>query len=104
MSERLYSIVMHTPIGLKRGTLTVKVSGKYMKGWLDVLGHREPIAGMIDSEGKCSFTGTFTTLMRKVSYKATGVLTESDAHLQIKDERNVYDIIGGLCVTEEKQI
>lgn len=102
MSELCYSIVMQTPLGKKYGTLTASVSGNLLRGWLDVLEHRESFAGTIDDAGNCRIIGTLITLVRTVSFIATGKLTASAVHLQVQDERNVFELSGVPYPTEEK--
>lgn len=97
MSEQCYSIVMQTPIGKKYGTLIASISGNSLCGWLDVLEHREPFEGTIDCAGNCRITGTLITLMRTVSFIATGQLTASAVHLQVQGERNVFELSGVSC-------
>lgn len=105
MFEQFYSIVMKTPLGKKYGILEVSVSENILSGWLDILGHKEPFNGIIDSNGNCSVNGTFITLMRTVSFSATGKLTASAVNLQIKDERNVFELSGVACSNpEERQV
>ena len=102
MSEQCYSIVMKTPLGKKYGTLTASVSGTLLHGWLDVLEHRESFEGTIDDVGNCRITGTLITLLRTVSFVATGRLTASDVNLRMQDGRNIFELSGVPARTEEK--
>ncbi|MGM9564368.1 MAG: hypothetical protein ACI3VQ_09910 [Faecousia sp.] len=97
MSEQRYAIVMQTPMGKKYGTLTARISGNTLSGWLDVLEHREPFEGTIDGAGNCRITGILITLMRRVSFIATGKMTPSAVYLQMKGERNVFELSGISC-------
>lgn len=97
MYEQRYAIVMQTPLGKKYGTLTATVSGHMLSGWLDVLEHREPFEGTIDCAGNCRITGILTTLMRKVAFIATGKMTPTAVYLQMKGERNVFELSGVSC-------
>lgn len=104
MSEQKYSIVMHTPLGRKYGTMSASISGNLIDGWLDVLKHKEPFEGTIDSMGNCRITGTLITLMRKFTYTASGSLTPDDVHLQIYGERNTFELSGVSCRKGETDI
>ncbi|MGM9596213.1 MAG: hypothetical protein ACI3XO_00225 [Eubacteriales bacterium] len=97
MSKQCYSIVMNTPLGKKYGMLTASVSGTLLRGWLDVLEHKEPFEGTIDYEGNCRIKGTLITLVRTVSYIATGKLTADAVDLRMQGERNVFELSGVSC-------
>ncbi|MGN0660314.1 MAG: hypothetical protein ACI4JX_01195 [Oscillospiraceae bacterium] len=97
MSEQRYSIMMKTPLGSKYGVLGATVSENALSGWLDVLGHREPFEGTIDSTGNCSIKGTLVTLMSTVHFIATGKLTASGVSLQICCGHNVFELTGVSC-------
>ncbi|MGN1046985.1 MAG: hypothetical protein ACI4QZ_00060 [Eubacteriales bacterium] len=97
MSEKCYSIVMKTPLGKKYGTLTASANGNLLRGWLDILEHKEPFEGTIDCAGNCRITGKLITLVRTVSFVATGKLTASAVNLQMQGERNVFELSGELC-------
>lgn len=97
MSELCYSIVMQTPLGKKYGTLSASVSGNLLRGWLDILEHREPFEGTVDDAGNCRIVGTLITLLRTISFIATGKLTTSAVHLQVQGDRNVFELSGISC-------
>lgn len=94
MPEKFYSVVMQTPLGKKHGTLAASVSGNMLRGWLDILEHKEPFEGTVDSAGNCRITGTLITLLRKISFVATGRLTASALSLQMQGGRNVFELSG----------
>lgn len=92
MSEIQYNVRMYTPMGEKKGTLTAERRGNELKGWLNILGHKEPFEGVVDKVGNCRITGLYITLLRDVSYVATGKISSSSIHLQVKGERNVFAV------------
>ncbi|MGN0369326.1 MAG: hypothetical protein ACI4EW_02145 [Butyrivibrio sp.] len=100
MSEQLYSVIMHTSLGKKHGTLYASVSGAILNGWLDILKHKEPFEGVIDNSGNCRIIGKFTTLMRTVSFVASGTMTESFVKLKLYGDRNVFELSGTPCPEE----
>ena len=99
MSEQQYSIVMQTPIGKKYGSLSVSILADKLNGCLTLLNHNEPIEGIIDGNGNCSFTGKLVTLLRTIPYVATGIISDSEVKLQIKGARNTFRLTG---VIDEK--
>lgn len=98
MPDYQYSVVMQTPIGKKYGTLKASISENFISGWLDMLKHRQPFEGTIDNSGNCMISGTLITLMRTVSFIATGTLTASSVNLHMQGERNIFELSGVPCV------
>ncbi len=92
-----YKIYMKTPLGERVGILTAEKNGDLLNGWLDILRHREPFEGTIDKAGNCRISGAFITLVRKVTYVAVGQISDSSLYLQMKDGRNVFELIGVVC-------
>lgn len=103
MMEKTYNIFMHTPLGKKKGTLTASIKGDMLSGWLDILEHRQPFEGTVDEAGNCQISGSFVTLMRTVSYIAAGKITSSSVNLQMKGERNVFEVSGIVCPESEER-
>lgn len=102
MSEIQYNVRMYTPMGEKKGTLTAERIGNQLKGWLNILGHKEPFEGVVDKMGNCRITGFYITLLRNVPYVATGKISPSSIHLQVKGERNVFVLSGNTSPESEE--
>jgi len=102
MSEKQYNVCMYTPLGKKKGTLTAERRGNLLTGWLNILGHKEPFEGVVDETGNCRITGQFITLMRRVPYTATGTITSSSIQLQVKGQRNIFELSGNTCPESEE--
>ncbi len=102
MSEKVYRVFMSTPLGKKYGTLATNIAGSDLSGHLDILAHSEPFAGTIDSKGNCAISGVFTTLMRRVPYKATGTLSDCSVHLMMQGERRTYELSGNRISEKEE--
>ncbi len=94
MSETVYRVFMNTPMGKRYGTLYSQIQGAKISGQLDILKHKEPFWGTIDSIGNCQISGCFITLMRKVPFIATGQFTDSTVHLQLQGGHSVYELTG----------
>lgn len=104
MTERSYAIEMQTPLGIKHGTIRVRMEQNKISGFLDVMNHSEPFYGNIDTEGYCEFTGRIITLMRTIEYQASGKMDADQISLNIYGERNVFQVTGVVCSCEsEKQ-
>lgn len=102
MSEIQYNVRMYTPLGEKTGTLIAKRTGSTLNGWLNILGHQEPFEGTVDEMGNCNISGLFITLVRRVSFVAIGQISDSSIHLQVKGERNVFELTGETCPESEE--
>lgn len=101
MTGTLYAIEMQTPLGIKRGTIKVKIEQNEISGFLDVMNHSEPFRGSIDANGDCEFTGHIITLMRTIEYTASGKMDEDRVSLLIQGERNVFQVTGTACPCEQ---
>ncbi len=96
-----YKISMKTPLGEKAGVLIAEKNGDILKGWLDILKHREPFQGTVDGMGNCTISGVFITLIRRVPYVATGQISPSSIHLKVEEGRNVFELTGMACPENE---
>lgn len=94
MENYHYRIVMTTPMGERHGTMCAAVDGDTLTGSLVLLGCSEPFTGSIGADGHCSITGILTTLLRKIKYTASGVITPRSVLLDLLGERNIFKITG----------
>lgn len=94
MWNRLYNVVMRTPIGAKHGTMAVTVEDGRIRGMLDILKKANPFAGTIDTAGKCRLHGELTTLMRTIPYDATGRVTEESLQLALQGAQETFELTG----------
>lgn len=102
MAVKTYMVNLQTPLGQKKGTLFVERNGEELKGWLDILKHREPFNGNVDENGNCRISGDLVTLMRRISYVATGQISVSDIHLEVKGGKSVFKLSGVACPESEE--
>ena len=89
-----FEVRMNTPIGVRFGHMTVLRNPGTVRGHLDILKHREPFEGTIDSSGNCRIFGKIITLMRTICYEATGRITPDSLELSIADDRHILKIFG----------
>lgn len=94
MNERRFVIEMHTPLGVRHGTMRVSVAQDVISGYLDVMNHAEPFSGKIDRDGYCEFSGKIITLMRVIPYHAAGRIKDHQISLDLSGERNLFRIAG----------
>lgn len=101
MFKRSYHIQMHTPLGRRAGTLEVQIEKNKVRGYMNVLAHREPFEGSIDENGNCSFSGTLVTLMSTIPYTASGQITPELLELSLKGGQNLFPITGSVLQDAE---
>lgn len=109
MCKRSYRIQMHTPLGRRAGTLDVQFEKDKVRGFMNVLAHREPFEGSIDENGNCRITGTLVTLMSTIPYTASGQITPEGLELSLKGGRNLFPITGSVLrdtetVTKQRSV
>ncbi len=85
---------MDTPLGDKNGTLEINALSGNVSGNLTILGKSNSLSGVIGTDGKCSFSGKFVTLLRVYPYFANGVITENCIKLVLATDRAVYNVLG----------
>jgi hypothetical protein len=94
MEDRRYDVIMQTILGERKGSIQMCMEGKRVTGILDILGHAEPFEGEIDPEGNCELRGRMITLVRNISYTATGKIREEELDLSVEEERNIFIMHG----------
>ena len=94
MDHKRYDISMSTPIGKKRGYLTVNTENGVVTGELEVMKHSEPFRGVIDGDGNCLISGSIVTLMRTVKYTAVGIIKESTVELRVTAANHTFEVRG----------
>lgn len=94
MDKRYYEVELKTSLGVKKGSLSLNVADNKLNGILVVLKHAEPFSGVIDNSGNCYISGHIVSLMRIVPFTATGIIAENELKLQLKGERNTFELVG----------
>lgn len=91
---KIYDILMHTPIGKRKGELKAKIENGKLIGFLTLFGNTEPIEGTVDESGKCSLKGKFITLIKSVDFTADGTINPDIIRLAVKGDCRCYEIMG----------
>ena len=97
MQKTTYSIALHTPIGVRQGTMDVQIHGKKASGVMHLLNRSEPFLGHIEETGECKFTGRLVTLMRTIPYQAMGRITKDNVELSLVGETESFQLTGRPC-------
>lgn len=101
---KIYDIILHTPLGKKKGELKAKIENGKLNGFLSVLGHTEPIEGTVDESGNCSLKGKFVSLMKSVDFSADGTIDYDALRLAVKGDAGYYEIMGQLRKQGERDV
>ena len=102
MIEQKYDILLYTPLGKRRGQLFAKRDGTTLTGTLEILNHALPFSGDVDECGNCKISGKFITLLRTVTYIATGQISDTEIHLVLVAERGRFEMYGAASPAERK--
>lgn len=89
-----FSVLLHTPLGQRSGSLEIHVNGDQLNGILHILNRSEPFSGRIDAEGNCCFNGQLVTLTRAIPYQANGQLTKDAIALTLMGDTGQYRLTG----------
>lgn len=74
MKTYIYSITLDTQMGVKKGTLTryAEVNCGSESGYIEILREKNPYLAKIESNGKCSISGSLKTLVSNYNYRGDG--------------------------------
>ena len=89
-----YDVLLHTPIGKRKGEMNIKIENGTLIGFLSLFGNTEPIEGMVDERGQCSLCGKFTTLMKSVMFQANGRIQSDRLQLAMLCDSGSYQLEG----------
>ena len=89
-----YSVILETFLGIKKGELKISQNQSNITGYLSILNHCLPIKGKIDTDGRCNFTGSYITLLRKVNFQAVGSVSENYVDFILSDPKNTFRLAG----------
>lgn len=98
---RIYNVTMNTPLGDRKGTLGISVTGNKLDGFLQILKSLNPIAGIIDNNGNCNFNGHIDTATQTLHFKADGNISETSVELILYADGCQYQMNGR---TEKEEI
>lgn len=89
-----YDVLLHTPIGKRKGEMKVKIENGKLIGFLSLFGNTEPIEGSVDENGDCALHGKFITLLKPVDFTAVGTICRDDLQFILKGESGTYKLMG----------
>lgn len=98
---KVYDILLHTPIGKRKGELKASMKNGEVIGFLSLFGNTEPLEGTVDENGECRLRGRFATLMKSVEFTADGHIDGDAIRLTVQGDRRSYPITGKLRKQEE---
>ncbi|MGN0529209.1 MAG: hypothetical protein ACI4IE_08755 [Eubacterium sp.] len=89
-----YNIKMQTPIGVRIGKMIACRKKQKLIGYLDILKHKEPFTGEMSKDNGCIIDGYLMTLMKTISYTATGTISDESLELEVFCGKNKFHITG----------
>lgn len=94
MTERLYDIVLQSPLGAKHGQLALNRADGRLWGSCTLLGSTTPCSGTISPQGRCTLRGSFQTFMSRIEFCGEGRADEQSVTLRLSDGSNQYELTG----------
>ncbi len=94
MKKYDYNVVLDTELGKRKGKMQILVQGNKIEGILNLLKHTEPVYGNINTDGSCRLQGKIVTLIKEISYVATGYIRSDELYLKFKIGANNYLLKG----------
>lgn len=94
MARFSYAITMKTPLGDRRGQLSLDCEQGLCQGMMTLLGTRTSIHGTLDENGRCELKGMLCTLLRALPYTASGMLGQDRLTLMLQAGNHSYAIDG----------
>ncbi|MGN0598724.1 MAG: hypothetical protein ACI4JK_02415 [Oscillospiraceae bacterium] len=87
MKTYIYSISLDTQMGVKKGTLTRYAEKNFgsERGYIEILGEKNTYIAKIESNGKCSMSGTLKTLVSDYNYRGDGYFYPDKLELTLYD-------------------
>ena len=89
-----YTITLEAPIGMKYGRLSANIADGKLTGCIFVMNAENPFSGAIDSNGRCTITGSLKTLLYQLPFVGSGTLTKDHVVLDIKTEKHLLVLKG----------
>jgi len=101
MPQYTYDIVLSTPLGQRRGTMTMSIGGQKIEGVFDIMRNRNPFWGQMGENGDFRIQGRLITLVRTIEYTACGHLDRETVELTLQEKRGRLHV-SGTASGEEK--
>ena len=89
-----YALEMETPLGKRRGVLTLTLRGDNVSGDLTLFTRTAPIQCGHRSGDSLTFQGEMKTLVGVLPYQASGILRQDALEMEISTARGHYPVRG----------
>ena len=94
MRKYTYNIELNTELGKRFGTMQLFVDGTKINGFMSILKHTEPFFGDISTDGNCKLYGKIVTLIKEITYTATGKIHSEELYLNMQLGKSNYTLKG----------
>ncbi len=87
MKKYTYSIILDTPMGLKKGTLIryTEESSNSESGYIEILDEKNPYLANVEPNGKCYISGTLKTLVSSYDFHGDGYIYPHKLEITLYD-------------------
>ena len=92
--EYIYDIVLQTPLGEKKGIVSLDINNARVCGCLSILGKENAFTGDIDINGRCNLNGYIETIVSTFQYTAEGYINNEIINLTLYGRQEVFHISG----------
>lgn len=89
-----YAITMKTPLGERKGQLSLDCGNGWCQGMLTLLGAQTFVQGTLDENWRCELKGELRTLLRSLPFAASGTLRPDRLSLMLLAGGRSYPIDG----------
>lgn len=96
-----FSLEMHTPLGMRRGSMELMFEGNFLNGYLTMFTRTIPIRSGKCSANHFSFAGEMKTMMKMIPYEAHGTVCGNCLDMSITTEQGSYPTFGTLIHTRK---
>lgn len=96
MINQKYQISLHTPLGTRKGTLTMSISGQHIDGILYILNEQSTFSGIVLPDGTCQISGNLKTLVSTIPFQGKGRKNEKNLRFDILTDKYAMILDGGI--------
>lgn len=94
MIQGKYSVSLKTPMGLKKGVITLDVKGNSLSGSLEVFGKVNTFENGIVNGNNIKFSGVLQIPFGKIPYEVEGTIDGNKVKAIVKTAKSTMEAIG----------
>lgn len=94
MLEGCYEITLKSPLGLKKGSISVIANEDGIRGTIDILNDTNQFAGRVLPDNKFEAYGELKTPTGQVPYNVEGMVEENGFHALMNTTKGLMELRG----------